>query len=344
MAGTSQDADKGSADPAAPGDDNSIIYFEHKLFSAVEGACFRRAPDNNRRPIFVMDLGGTEVSLPFEGIKQEFEIEDDSPDGQMLDLVAQCLRFVKVIRPGDPVPKELVTGEASWEIKEEHRQVAYHRLTTQLASWLTGDQHLITDREELLQIAEDPQTKKKINEAFGEAAAYLGLEREDRDQVIDLIERLADDLAGIEALRDAFKLVLMMQVKIQGLRRAFGNELSVLEVADPVARLMAIAVAEFGDQFELIDAQTGEIMAALKNIEAQTKFIREARDKLYQDLMEWDEMFQQWNQSQVARNDANVLLLRKTYRFLAPRYVQHDDWNLQTKRDGGGTLKNAMEW
>ncbi len=344
MAGTSQDVDKRTAAPDAQIDEIPRLHFEHKLFGAVDGACFRRSPTDRKQPIFVMDFGGNEVSLPFEGIKQEFEIEDDSPDGQMLELVAQCLRFVKAIRPGDPLPKEIVTGEASWEITKEHREVAYHRLTTQLASWLTGDQHLITDREELLQIAEDPATKKKINEAFGEAAAYLGLAREDKDQVVDLITRLADDLAGIEALRDAFKSVLMMQVKIQGLRRAFGNEMSVLEVADPVARLMAIAASEFADQFELIDAQTGEIMAALKNIEAQSKFIREARDRLYQDLVEWNDMFQQWSQSQVARNDANVLLLRKTYRFLAPRYVKNDDWDLKTKRDAEKPLKNAMKW
>ncbi len=344
MAGTSQDVDKGSADPADPRDKITTIQFEHKLFGAVQGACFRRSPDTKKEPLFIMDLGGNEVSLPFDGIKEEFEIDDESPDGQMLELVAESLRFVKVIRPGDPVPKEIVTGEASWEITKEHRAVAYNRLTTQLASWLTGDQHLITDREQLLQVAEDPQTKKKVNEAFAEAAAYLGLSRDDKDQVIDLIERLANDLAGIEALRDTFNMVLMMEEKIQGLRRAFGNEMSVLEVADPVARLMTIASAEFADQFELIDAQTGEIMAALKNIEAQTKFIREARDRLYQDLMEWDDMFRQWTQSHVARNDANVLLLRKTYRFLAPRYVQSDDWELHTKRREQASLKNAMEW
>lgn len=318
--------------------------FEHKLFAASEGAHFRRSADDRKVPVFVMNLGDSDVSLPFDGIMREFEIEEDSPDGRMLELVIESLRFVKRIAPGDPVPKEIVSGEASWEITDEHKKAAYDRLTTQLAFWLSGDQLTITDREEMMQVANDPSIKKKVNDAFGEAAEYLGHSRDEKEIVIGLIERLADDLAGIEALRDAYNMVLMIEEKIQGMRGLFGKEMSLLEIADPVARLMSIVVEQFTDQFELIDAQTGEIMATLKNIDAQSKYIRDTRDSLHQDLMEWEDMFREWGPARVEKSARNANLLRETYRFLAPRYSKTQSWDLQTQAHNKTPPKKEMEW
>ena len=46
--------------------------------------------------------------------------------------------------------------------------------------------------------------------------------------------------------------------------------------------------------FTQADAQTGEILAVLRNIGPQTKFIREMRDELHNRLMLWDEMINPW--------------------------------------------------
>lgn len=58
--------------------------------------------------------------------------------------------------------------------------------------------------------------------------------------------------------------------------------------------LIRAPLADFDSMFTQADAQTGEILAVLRNIGAQTKFIREMRDELHHRLMLWDEMITPW--------------------------------------------------
>jgi hypothetical protein len=81
-----------------------------------------------------MNLGGEEVLLPVPGIRREFQIDEESADEEMLDLVSSGLDYVKVLMPGDDLPPELLTGEASWEISEQHRTIARQRISMQLVS------------------------------------------------------------------------------------------------------------------------------------------------------------------------------------------------------------------
>ena len=161
-------------------DGHPIIAFNHSFFASVEGGHFRMS-EQTKEPVFVVDLGeNNEVSLPFPGIKREFELDADSNDAKMLDLIAEGLNYVKVLRPGDRIPTELLTGEASWEITDAHRTIAYQRLTLQMVTWLSGDEVTITNPEELAQVADDPKTKDKVNEAFGQAAEELGFGRDQK--------------------------------------------------------------------------------------------------------------------------------------------------------------------
>lgn len=320
--------------PAAKAADDTPperFEFAHKLFRSSEEALFRRAADGSKEPLFVLCFGENEFSLPFPGIRREFELPEDSPDSLMLDLVAEALHYQRVIRPGDPIPKEMLTGEASWEITEEHRRIAMHRLNVQLAGWLTGEDVLITDPEQLEQIAEDPATRNKVNEALDAAVETLGLGEDGKEVLLDRIQSLVEDLAGVEALRDYLDRIKLIDAKVKRLRKLFGDEMSVVDVAEPVARLMRHALSGFEDDFELLDAQTGEIISVLKHMEAQTKFIRETRDDLHRRLSEWEEMFEKWGPVRMVASDDNANVLRHTYRFLAPRYMQADEWDLQNK-------------
>lgn len=326
-------------------DGNAIISFEISFFTSVDGAYFRLS-DLADEPVFVVDLGeGNEVSLPLPGIKMEFDLAEDSADSQMLDLVAEGLNYVKILRPGDQIPKEILTGEASWEVTKEHRIVAYQRLTLQLVTWLTGDEVAITNPDELIQIAEDPKTKEKVNEAFGEAAEQLGFGRDEKEKVIEIIESLAEEFAYIEALRDRHRNVIMMNEKIQGLRKLYAHEKSVFEIVDSVARLMLVAVKDYQNLLDQVDAQTGEIMSVLKNLDAQTKFIQTLRDDLYRRLVSWDEMFSIWKPASIIKSDTSESILRRTYRFLAPRFMQADDWTLLNQLlDNKMERKTEMVW
>ncbi len=314
-------------------DQENTVNFEQKFFTAVEGSYFRKS-NETKEPVFVLNLGGEEVMLPFKGIRREFNIEEESGDAQMLDLVATGLDFVKVLMPGDDLPTELLSGEASWEISNDHRTIAKQRICMQLVSWVSGDENLITDPQQLLQIADDPNVKEKINKAFEEAAKAIGMEASDGEKIVDLIEELAEELAYIESLRDQFRDVLSMQKKIKRLRAVAAKNQSILDTSTSVAKLIAIAVDEFGEEFDMADGQTGEIISVLKNITAQKEFIRGTRNSVYKRLVAWGDLLKGWERETGSLTATAPDLLRETYRFLAPRFMQADDWLLASQVQG----------
>ena len=308
----------------------TTVTFNEKFFTVVEGSYFRKSQETGE-PVFVVNLGGEEVMLPLPGIRREFKIEEESVDDRMLGLVADGLDYVKILMPGDDLPKELLTGEASWEISDEHRMIARQRLSMQLVSWMSGDENLITEPDELLQIAEDPAVREKVNKAFEEAAKAIGMEAGDGDKIVDLIEDLGEELAYIETLRDQFRSVLAMDEKVKRLRHVAARNRSILDTTTSVAKLLAVAVSEFGEEFDMADGQTGEIIAVLKNIASQKEYIRSVRNSVYRRLVAWDDLLRAWERESGLYTASVPDLLRETYRFLAPRYMQTDDWLLATQ-------------
>jgi hypothetical protein len=313
-------------------DDNPIttVRFDQKFFTAVEGSYFRKSPHTDE-PVFILNLGGEEITLPLPGICREFHIEDDTPDFHMLELVATGLDYVKVLMPGDDLPKELLTGEASWDVSQEDIDVARQRICMQLVSWMSGEENLITDPQQLIQIAEDPQTKEKVNKAFEEAADALETPHASKDMVIDLIEELAGELAYVEALRNQFRQVLSMEMKIKRVRQAAAKQRSLLDNATSVAKLISVAVHEFRGEFDIADGQTSEVLGMLKNIHAQKEYIRGVRDSLHRRMVAWDDLLRAWERQSGIIGSDMADLLRDTYRFLAPRYMQTDDWLLASQ-------------
>lgn len=323
---------------------DDVVHFDHKFFTSFDDLYFRLT--DSQEPVAVVKLAkSNEAILLFDGIKKEFGLAADSDDAKMLDRVAEGLQFVTGLRVGDELPKEVTCGEASWEPSERHYVIAKQRLTMQLVTWLTGDEHIFTTVEELMMMAEDPQVKKNINLAFSEAAAELGLGRDQRDQVVAQIEALAKQLAYIEALRDIFNEIKKIDEKIQGLRRIFGTDRTMVDTADQVARLSQRCIHLFAENFDQIDAQTGEVMAMLKNITNQLEYIHKVRDELYRRLRPWERFIMLWKTVFIARSDENINRIRDIYQFLAPRYMKVNDWVLMTKRGGdkakplGGVLR-----
>jgi len=321
-------ADEGKG--KASGEIEGEISFEHKFFTSFEDLYFRLT--DSGEPVAVLKLATNEAVLAFDGIKREFGMKEDQHDFKMLDKVAEGLQFVRGLRPGDKLPKEVTTREASWEPQDRHRRIAYQRLTMQLVTWLTGNEHVISNVSELAQVADDPQVKKNIQLAFTEAAEELGLGRENRDEVVRYIETLAKELAYIEALRDTFGEVQKIDEKIQGLRRIYSADRSMIDTTDQVARLSQRALKVFADYFDQVDAQTGEILAMLKNIDNQIDYIRQVRDELFRRLLPWEDILTVWKSVYVVKSEENVTRIRDLYQFLAPRFMQVNEWVLVTKR------------
>lgn len=305
-----------------------VVAFEHAFFKRVDDIYFRfDAP--TKQPIAVVSLGEEQVSLPLHGIQREFNIPGDSPDGRMLALLSKGLKYVKALRLGDPVPKEVTSGEASWEPKEKHRQVAYHRLAMQVLGWLSHDEHVITNPDELLQVAGDPTFRRRVNDAFGEAAHALGLAS--KEEVTELIQGLAAELAYIEAMRDELEAIKRMHRKTQTLRTLYANEHSQLEIANSLIRLVTLAIEDLTGEFETVDAQTGEIMAALRNLDTVKAYLREHRNDLRVRLLAWDDILVKWLDHPMRASRETEDLIAETYRFLAPRYMPVDEWVMMTR-------------
>ena len=307
------------------------VTFEHGFFTAVDNAYFRTLEDTNE-PVLVMTLEGQgEVSLKITGVKKELNLEAGEPDARMLDLVTQSLQYVREVRIGDPVPSEMTSGRASWEITDEHRAIAHNRVTMQLVSWMSGEEMLITDPHQLNQVVSDPETKVKISNAFSEAAKALGIPEEERDKVIALIANLAEELAYIEALRSKFHEIQLIYKKMYDLDQKYKAEQSVRDDILSIRRLLKIAVDGFKDSFLQLDAQTGEILSALTNIAPVTKFIRKNRDDLRRRLWAWDPVINRWSDIPAQRSTKAERALGDLYHFLAQRFLPRNEWELYSK-------------
>jgi hypothetical protein len=320
-----------SSDVAARQERKSVeVGFRHPFFNRLSNECyFQRTPETDE-PVMVVEVNKNSMALPFPGIKRELGLDEKSEDGAMLDMIGKSLSFVKALRIGDPIPSELLSGEASWEIEARHREVAQQRVTMQFVNWMTGGQSLITDPEQLAQLANDPHIRKMVTKAFGDAADVLGIGRDNKEQVLQFVATLTNELSYIEALRDQFRRIISMNGKIKVLRNLYSKEKSIFDVADQVARLSHRAVADYEHRFLEVDAQTEEIIAVVRNLHNQIGYIRENRDNLFIRLSAWADLLVEWDEAKPLRGADKPELLRRTYRFLAPRYMHVKEWVLLT--------------
>src|SRR5262249_34237966 len=138
-----------------------------------------------------------------------------------------------------------------------------------------------SDAASLEMLANDPETKKRVQKAFIEAAEKIGLGRDRAPEVIDRFDTLARELAYIEALRERFQHVRLIMVRLNETIGHFKGERAMSEDIVRVQMLMRNPDAEFQNDFGLVDAQTSEILMMLKKIDIQIAFIRANRDDLH---------------------------------------------------------------
>lgn len=322
----------GAGAPAAaePNDRSRIFSFEHKLFT-VDGGYFA-IQRSTGEAAFHVPLGDLKGAIPLSTLRYEFRVNENSADGKLLDIVEKSLRYVREIRPFDSVPHELLDGSASWSVEERHRQIARNRLTVQLASWMTGGESVIQDAARLEQAAQDPETKQRVQEAFTRLAEKVGLGKERRQEVVDMIDAVARELAYIEALRDRYGRVRYISAQLAVLNGLYRRDSGIRNEIFRMQVLIRPPVANFDTMFGQVDAQTGEILSVVKNLQAQFRFIREMRDELHFRLMLWDEMIDQWSSTPVEKSPEIETLLKETYRFLARHFGQAVEWPLASRR------------
>jgi len=307
---------------------SEIFDFEHKVF-AIEGGYFSLSADKSQAVYFV-PLGATFGAVPLATLRTTFEIAADSYDDRLLGIVEASLRYVKIIRPGESIPRELLDGSASWQVSDENRARARNRLLVQLASWVSGKEIVISDASQIEQLVEDPSTKQRVADAYVQLTQRLGFPPERQKDVETRIGSFAHELAYIEALRDRFGAVRGILGKIEKLRNAYRLDRTFSAEIMQMLKLFRTPVVEFQNIFDQVDAQSGEILALMKNLDSQIAFTRRMRDELHMKVMDWDEQIEKWENIEIERSNANENMVKATYRFLAQRYLKTNVWKRES--------------
>ena len=319
---------------------------QHKVFGMFADPLFRRA-ETDDAPVMVVQMGEREGAMPLRSLAREFNLDEHSDDCRMLSLIAEALDFVAALRPGDPLPSEVLTGAASWTPSAAHVDLANARLQLQLVEWLRSGQHsgggaLEITPEDLAGDHVSAPIRQIIHDALGLAAQALGLL--DGDAVLRKIEDLASELAYIEALRDRLLgRVEAMTVKLDRLSLVRQADSGQAETLARVRQFTRAALSQFRHRFEEQDAQIGEVMAALRHIESHRNFIRANRDWLYRSQRAWDPILAAWDEAEPVPDEAMRNLLARTYHFLAPRYMPTTEW-VSTLRPPKQKAVRGMVW
>ena len=305
-------------------DPSTHFLLQHRIFQLPD-ARFDMA-GRERGPVLRVKLGDLDAVIPIDDVASEFGIKPDSPDGRLLVLVAQGLRFVRDIRPGDSIPSELLDGTASWRVEEHHREIAKQRLLMQIATWLRGEESVVLDLRELRRMAVDPAIQDRIRDGLTRIAETLGLGPGRRDEVLDMIDRFARELCYIEALRDRYSHAGNIVDKLAVVEKLYRDEKHFHEEVRRARILIRPAVDGFVGLFDQVDAQTSEIVSVLKSYDSMVRYVREMRDELHQRLVIWDEIIPAWEIPLKRRHDDIREAVRATYRFVAFHFPQTHDW------------------
>ena len=316
--------------------------FQHAVFSSFGEVRFRRS-DTDGTPIMAIVLGEREAQLPLAALRRQFGIDDSSPDGRMLDLIGSALDYVPVLSPGDKLPSEVLTGEASWRPSPKHFKLATTRMYLNLVAWLAPSSTWArAERDEitLLRLADDEALLMQVNALAIPAAHHLGLP--DAATVLGRVGEVAGELAFIEALRQRLlgrvEALCRRMAGILADRRR--NAAAPSDTMEQVHRLAQSAFQQLNGRFDDVDAQTGEFGSLMRNIDSQRQFIRTNRDWLYRNQRIWDTLLGQW---EGLGDDAKEVaaLLGKTYQFLAPRFMPTKQWQQpqQQERLGRSSTK-----
>ena len=122
-----------------------------------------------------------------------------------------------------------------------------------------------------------------------------------------------------------------MSEKLNRMAQCYRGDGSHFETLTQVRRLTAAALQQIGHRFDELDAQTGEVMAALRNADSQRTFIRSNRDWLYRAQRAWESLLAEWDVAGIGFDEGILQLLNRSYQFLAPRFMPVTEWASATR-------------
>ena len=300
----------------------TVFHFAHQALR-LPNAYFTLLPPH-QVPVYKVDMGEMRGTVPLDGLKSMFDIDDASPDGLLLATVNASLRFVRVIRHGDAVPNEILNGTASWPIEEHHRQRAEARIIASVLAALTGGGGAAVDAAQLTALAVDDNTRLMVRERATDMARLISLPPERASEVLDRIEMLAGELGFIEALRDWFRAAFDLRQKLARVARRIRDRDAIQEVKR-VTQLLKDPLTALERSFDEVDAQTGEAVPALRSLDKVVQLVRRRRDELHFASMDWEAPLQGWRDMDPDHGNPSPAI-KTLYRFLAQRNLSAQVW------------------
>jgi hypothetical protein len=122
-------------------------------------------------------------------------------------------------------------------------------------------------------------------------------------------------------LRDRFSMIPKIGEKMTELGKSYGSDRNAKMELIRVQGLLQTGIQEYSTMFVEADAQTGEIISAMKTVDRQIAYIRRMRDDLHFLIMQWDSHINDLDKWRGRRTPETDKVLSNLYRFLAPRFT-----------------------
>ncbi len=293
--------------------DGSLTHFsfEHRVFN-VPGAHFR--PDTGEAPVFCMDLGDVIGAIALPSLRKTFSIDADGRDGHLLSIVPKALRAIRVIRPGDAIPTEIIDGRASWKPDAAQRAAAEMRLARALVAATLGDAQGI-----------DPVVELESGRVTQTLLKLCGMSPDQKAELMARVERMIDGLALIEVLRARCAAVIMIRERLNAATLARARDRAGAQDMRRVVDLMAEPIAQFRAAIEAIDATLADAPGALRHVDTALRHIAERRNKLYFALVPWQDIADAWRDTGDEPREFDAAF-RRLYAFIARRHIEKSAW------------------
>ena len=240
----------------------------------------------------------------------------------LLAIVEKSLRFVKEIRPGDSIPRELLDGTASWSVEERHRIRAKAHLW---ARAIRTDETFGAEDPVLEAFVARPETTTKLHAAAKQIATNLGYEMTG-ESVLARIDDLARELAYIEALQERCGEVLNIVPKVNQLARVYRSDRAIVDEMSRIRTLMLKPIELYDGIFARLGKHQENIQEAIGHFHERVEFIREQRDDVHQSLMMWDPILAGWKAIEMTRCTETETKITELYRFIARHYLTSQSW------------------